>query len=97
MQLLGYIISVAIAVRQQGEILDALRETTDDVFPQGDVEHMESNWRGLTMTAIITMTLITAAWVYPMIMLMKEIRDGIMKPETRLREEYSCCCTGFHF
>jgi hypothetical protein len=52
------------------------------------METINYPWTGFVISAIVLGFII-----YPMVRFIKEVKLGIMSPETYPREEYSCCCT----
>jgi hypothetical protein len=65
-------------LRAFNEIVDNYRGTETLTFPWGSV---------LVSAAVIGFV------IAPMIRFIKEVRSGIMSPETYPRENFSCCCT----
>jgi hypothetical protein len=57
-----------------------------------------NTWLGATtsveiiFSVIFTIIVFCAIWIYPLVGLIKEIKEGIMNEETYPREAYSCCC-----
>jgi hypothetical protein len=97
--LINFIVAVVFGSKATNDILDLLNESdygvNDDAFSPTE-EDQEAIERVVKYGVIVTYILlgaITALWIYPSIMLILEIRRGIMSRETYPREEFSCCCT----
>jgi hypothetical protein len=54
--------------------------------------HQDTGYRVNIPAAVITSLIIAAAFIYPQVMFVREVRVGIMTKETYINEEYSCCC-----
>lgn len=76
------------------EIIDVILENADDDYiSDSDAETFERLFQYSVIASFAIGGLILAFWLYPSVMLIIEIRSGIMTRETYPREEFSCCCT----
>jgi hypothetical protein len=97
--LINFIVSVVFGSKATNDVLDLLNESdygaNDDVFAptEEDQEAIERLVKYSIIASYVILGAITALWIYPSVMLVTEIRSGIMSRETYPREEFSCCCT----
>lgn len=75
----GYGTTVLLSVRGNQEANSILESYGEEPF-------------GLPWVYYIFLTVVGLLWWYPSLALTVEISQGIMTPETYVREEYSCLC-----
>lgn len=78
---------VWLLVEYLADIIIDMRSITAIEEYYSGTEDIRMPWPSFIISAIITCLII-----YPMVRFVREVKVGIMSPETYAREEYSCCC-----
>jgi large-conductance mechanosensitive channel len=97
--IINFILAVVFGSKVTNDVLDLLNENdygvNDDVYnlTEDEEEAIERIIKYSVIVSYVLVGVITAFWIYPSVMLITEIRNGIMSRETYPREEFSCCCT----
>jgi hypothetical protein len=95
--IINFIMSVVFGSKATNDVLDLLNESEygvndDDFSPtEEDQEAIERIVKYSVIVSYVLLGAITTFWIYPSVMLITEIRSGIMSRETYRREEFSCC------
>jgi hypothetical protein len=64
-----------------------------DIKTINELNEMYGTFIPLPILGWIFQAAVTLFVLYPMASFIREVKTGIMAPETYPREEYSCCCT----